>query len=279
MRYILLLFVCFVYTNFIKDLNVEFFADNELKVRKTHFIPKERVYTLMTLYNKQINTNKTNCFIQTDCLKNLTHNYNPLNIDAGSCPLSYNKNIYMVIESVYLITEDKSNKYTLYKESPRYYGIDKDSTITHYRYENNSYCVTQVVFSFILKKYHSEFGTSTLPNLVIHYTYVISNKTINIENYKHIGTQHQRKKITNNIYTCCTVENCGYFHPLSCFRFFEIDVAVMVSFLIMLLILVCIVNYCHKCRIKKFNNQYKPVYVFKEEDIDKEFKENKIEFN
>jgi len=278
---LILLFILYVYcyndSNYINDLNVEFFSDYYLSTRRHDFQTKNRVYALFTLYKRRLNTTRLNCLKENDCLKTLNYNYNPLTIQPGSCPLSIYKKIFLVIESVYLITEDNSNRYMLYREHPRYYGVDRDSTITHYRYENSSYCVTQVVFSFILKRHHSEFGGSILPNIVIHYSYIISNQTVNISNYRHIGKLHQRKKVANNIYTCCTVENCGYFHPLSCFRFFEIDVSVISSFLFVIIALMCILQICHKRRKNNLmdKNDYNPIQLIKESDIDEELKKLK----
>lgn len=202
----------------IYDLNTQFFSDYMMTKKTNVFLSYSRVYVLFTLYEKKLNTTLMNCLNQTNCYKELRVGDNGINYYAGECPLINEKNLYLIIYNVYLIDSDKNNKYTLYKESSKYYGIDNDTTIKYYKYYNDSYCNTQITFSFYVKNFYPE-KTSKLPDLFVKYLFVKTNLTINLTNYQHVSDVHHRKKINTYLKTCCFITNCGFIDKNSCFWF------------------------------------------------------------
>ena len=256
--------VCSEGNQTIIDLNIQFFSDYALSVPSVHFVSKQTIYVLMSLYKRNLNTTLKDCLLDKHCTKSLRMTGESLNFYGGQCPLSDLNNIYLIISKVYFLSKDKTNKYTLYRETPRYYGIEEDSSISHYRYYNRSYCHSQVVFSFVLKHYYSK-TTGELPNLIVDYTYLFTNQSFNISNYRHLGHLHERKKTNEYLVTCCSYYVCGY--ERSCLNYYLNGLGGFTLVFLLVLVVVGLGRCCLFCKLRFSKPKPKPVEIQDEERI------------
>lgn len=271
---------------FTHDIATRLYLDAELTNPTESCYFGVRCCMHIALFKRPFNKTTDECLNCDKKNKEKKHSFtkNSVQITPGSCVLASHGDILKIKKIILKVLKQNGiNPYTFLDLTPGYVQLF-ESTIDYYEYGNGTRCLSEVVFSFVIRQFHLK-GALKKPFFKIIYGYTDGDAPFIISNYK----KHKNEKSLHNYIAkynynkrrrhrhhhhhhlrklkmeCCPRNVCGIFDSNSCSMRDNWEGFICVVF-ILFGIIVLLLYIVYRLCLKHNEPTYIPLNVEEQED-------------